>query len=362
MSWFRRRKGALEDWSEAIRPELRELPAPPPSDTLLDRIIASRANGSRMILPDAPMPPRHSTAPLLFTAALAAVLVLVLLPLVRDRGPDPLSPGPEGEPVASQWFTGTVAFATTAPAGQSLRPIQLSHADRLRPVTLVYERTRRDSAGAVTGRTRGVVAMTRDMVDGVPAWRLVAHDSAVLKGKAGAQIDTIVVAQNDLRPLRRTTLVAPYLRYDEIRIRQSFRADSVTGRMNARGADATAAGRPIARLLPPAAGPYVADAFVPVLLGAVELHTGWSGRASLIGWAVVDGDVFFPVELRVDGEEQISVPAGRFDCWRLSVRYPRGELSYWVRKSDGLGVRLVQRGRASDPSREMVLVRLSTGG
>jgi hypothetical protein len=72
-----------------------------------------------------------------------------------------------------------------------------------------------------------------------------------------------------------------------------------------------------------------------------------------MGWAVRDDDVFYPIDLQVEGEEQVIVPAGRFECWRLSLRFAGRRFDYWVRKTDGLGIRL------QDPTREFVLTRIS---
>jgi hypothetical protein len=49
--------------------------------------------------------------------------------------------------------------------------------------------------------------------------------------------------------------------------------------------------------------------------------------------------VFYPVTLRVIGEERITTPAGAFDCWKLSVVAGRQRRVEWVRKSDGLALR-----------------------
>ena len=85
---------------------------------------------------------------------------------------------------------------------------------------------------------------------------------------------------------------------------------------------------------------------------------GALGTQVVVLGGVRDDDVFIPVELRVEGEETITVPAGRFDCWRLSVRYAAGRVDYWVRKSDGLGVRVLNS-TGSPGTREIVLTRAS---
>jgi hypothetical protein len=60
---------------------------------------------------------------------------------------------------------------------------------------------------------------------------------------------------------------------------------------------------------------------------------------SVVGWAVIPDDVFYPVTLRVIGEEQLSTPAGAVDCWKLRLVAPPQQRTEWVRKSDGVAVR-----------------------
>ena len=53
-----------------------------------------------------------------------------------------------------------------------------------------------------------------------------------------------------------------------------------------------------------------------------------------------EGTTSAPSAPRPPRAERVRVPAGEFDCWRLSIQFDGHKLSYWVRKSDGLGVRL----------------------
>jgi hypothetical protein len=174
-----------------------------------------------------------------------------------------------------------------------------------------------------------------------------------------AEVETLYIARSDLRLLHRTIGVSPFRRWQRIDIRQHFQGDRLTGRMTTDG-PSIGAGRPIARTLRPAFGPYFSDVFAPVLFMAVPLSSTWKGSASLLGWAVIDSDVFTPVELRVEGEERIAVPAGTFDCWRISVRFAGERMVYWVRRSDGLGVRLLDDLNVpARGTREVVLTRIS---
>ena len=134
-------------------------------------------------------------------------------------------------------------------------------------------------------------------------------------------------------------------------MRQRLVGDSLTGWMQTD----SGLGRPIARHLSPRSGPYLSDALAPVVLGATTLGPEWYARISILGWAVRDGDVSFPARLRVVGKEQVTVPAGTFACWRIKVDAIMGMQTYWVRESDGVGVRaLLER---DDVTRELVLTR-----
>jgi hypothetical protein len=360
MMWFRSRKRDLEEWAEAIRPELRDLPVPPPSDGLLDRIVASRAAGARVILPDGRAMTGNAGARVAL-ATLAAAVLLLALPFLRRSRPGTIGSDitTSSSSAASEWLPSPIAFAQTEPVVSKppAPAIRWTRTDRLRPVVLEFLRTWRDSTGSEAGRINAVLTMDSVTLDGVRAWRLVSRNSGLRDGRSLLTIDSVVVARDDLRLLRRTSYQHPYSRYDEIRIVQAYHGDSILGRMNATGANATPASRPIARLLDPARGPYIIDTFAPVLLGAVALDGGWRGRAVMVGWAVVDRDVFWPIDLEVEGEETIGVPAGRFDCWRLVIRYNGHRFAYWVRKSDGVGVRTLERDSRTGAAREVVLVR-----
>jgi hypothetical protein len=97
--------------------------------------------------------------------------------------------------------------------------------------------------------------------------------------------------------------------------------------------------RPIARRLPAQFGPYLSDAYAPLALVGVPLAVGKTMALSIVGWAVVPMDVFYPVTLRVTGEERLAMASGTYDCWKIDVTAGRHHRIEWVRKSDGLGLR-----------------------
>ena len=344
------RRRALKSFAEAIRPELQSLPAPEPSPELLARILASREAGVRIILPDAASDRRSSRPMLVAAAVIAAALLLIVIP--RGRTNDRLT----DEAWVSPAFFGNAAFAQPPAAGPALPPMTLERARNVTPRVVQFSRRLRDSTGRLTSDLRGDLMLSHAVLDGEPAWKIVSleHDSSAMRRHADAE--TLYIARSDLRLLRRAVHVTPYHRFQRINILQRFQGDSITGRMTTDG-PSIGEGRGIARQLNPAYGPYLSDAMVPILLVAEPLDRQWQRSASLLGWAVVPNDIFVPLAMRVVGEETVTVPAGTFDCWRIAIRFSNREISYWARKSDGLGVRVFEGSRPSfNGTREVVLV------
>jgi hypothetical protein len=336
--WRKLRDRGLDDFADAIRPELREMPAPKPHDELLARIIASRNAGARVILPHDTL--RETTRPFRYLGTIAAAVVAFLLAsTLLDRRPadDDVSSAPS-------WFT-HVAFAQTPPPG--VLPVQIKMPERLRPIVLKYQRT---VDGKLTTHTD--LTLQRDSVGTIPAWRLVVSRRAI-EGPTRS-IDTVVVARNDLRPLRVVARVSPYSSFARIRISQTFEGLHVVGDMNAERLKGEGAHRTFDRQLPSALGPYVPDAIAPIYLMGVEFAPGWKGRLAVLGWLVRNDDVSTTLEMRVDGEEVVRVPAGEFDCWRITVNVGGERQLYWARKSDGLGIKS-RSGASGKPVRENLL-------
>ena len=89
----------------------------------------------------------------------------------------------------------------------------------------------------------------------------------------------------------------------------------------------------------------------------MRINKCWRGSVSIVGWAVISSDVFYPVTLRVVGEETLKTAAGSFDCWKLHVSAGSEQRIQWVRKSDGIALRSID-GAPPGPKgrREFVLV------
>lgn len=226
-------------------------------------------------------------------------------------------------------------------------------------MSLQFSRRVRDSTGRLVSDLPIALDVSLDALDGVPAWKVTSMDRDARSDQRHVDVETLYVARADLRLLRRSVHVEPYSRFARINVQQWFRGDSVTGRMTTDG-PSIGSGRPIAQRLPVPFSPYITEAFAPAFLMGVPLERHWARSASLLGWAVRTNDVFVPMELRVEGEERVSVPAGRYECWRLSIRFSGHQIAYWVRKSDGLGVRVLAAHQPTNGTREIVLV--SEGG
>lgn len=339
MIWFAKRRA----FAEAIRPELEALRTPPATAELRDRILNDRAAGVRVILPAERARRRPATRYLI--AATFVVAAMLALPIYRTTTDEMR----DADSATMFSYFGGVARAQEPPSIVSQIPAALPlQPERVHAGTLQYLREWRDSTNRVTKRVSRVLSVTPDG----PNWRVVdsAHDGATISA------ETLLVSQRDLRLVARTVHVQPYRRWRGINIEQHFSGDSVSGRMTL---DDVRGMRPIARRLPAAYAPYIADKLAPIFFATIPLRENWEGRLAVLGWAVVPTDVLAPIELRVTGDEFVRVPAGRFECWKLNVRYQQSDFDYFVRKSDGIAVRTFER--LPDGGRRIVTLVHETG-
>jgi len=346
MGWFSWTHRGLAEFAEAIRPELAELPVPAADEVLLERILASRRSGARVILPHGD--PARARPGLRAATALAAALLLVAVfaRVFRPAGDETLAAG-------ESWFAGGVAVAQ--PPGTPVPPALVDAAGRIRPLAIRLARTIRSAAGPVTSRVEVRIAVEPATLDGRAVWRVVSTQRN--DAKPGQLVDSVVVARSDLRLLSYVVHEAPYRSFSRISVSQRLDGPRFAGEMFAERAGQVVAHRTFDRRLPAGAGPYVPGPLAPLLLMGVSLHPAWSGSLSLLGWAVRDDDVFVPIRLRVEGEETIRVPAGEFSCWRMVMEHSGRRQLYWVRKSDGLGIRLIDSTDARIKGvREVVLI------
>jgi len=353
-AWVRRHLASCVDcrasvvFTRSLGSALAGLPEPSlRDDTLIDRIVTERGAGARALLPTSDVvvksPARRAAS--LRVAVGVAVVLLVVLFKGFFKGSESLKTAESEEFAVSEFFLPKPAFATEVVREESSFPPLSVDGTRLRAGRVAYGRFEQ-----IAGVRRQVgsesVSLSPDQIDGRAVWRVLQQRQLA----DTEHVETSYVDRASLEPLSRTIRVRPYTHYAGITVSQRLAHDSLTGSMQIdRGIH-----RPIARRLPPQLGPYLSDAISPVLLGATTLGPSWRGRLAVLGWAVRDGDVSFPVRLRIVGEERVTVPAGTFACWKVNVDASIGMQSFWVRKSDGVGVRAVLT--RADTTREIVLI------
>jgi hypothetical protein len=203
----------------------------------------------------------------------------------------------------------------------------------------------------VTGRL--TVTVRASYAAEKPAW--IATTELEPFDARRAHVDTAVIRQSDLRPIR-YAFNAPRMKFA-----QTFSEDSVwetfavTGprsrSLTARGALPRS---PSALLLPSWDLSELGR-----LTQALPLERSWRGslyQVLLIAIANPRLPWFVPIDLRVVGQGRVTAPAGTFDCWKVEVRGGKvwGDELFWVSKDRGWTVKTEQRA-ASDWVREQVL-------
>jgi hypothetical protein len=282
------------NWKE----ELRTLPAPEPPGDLLARILASRAQGVRVVLPTV------SRAPTAWSfGAVAATVALLLLgwlaigiviptdgggerkTAVRE-GPDFLARTPLFPQVGyAQTVSDTLGRARYGLLGRvhevRLTPGSWSYAAKLTVDGAVTtpQGTRRFDIAAGTFRDQGVWIITTEG-----------------KGQYARApfMDTLIVAQRDLRLLRlRTTFGLPGV-WDSSH-------DSATRVLSWQYVDVGWLG-----------------SLYRALFQLEPIDGAWRGSVYLPWRSGTHGErlAYYPLDLHVDGEERVTVPAGTTLCFR----------------------------------------------
>jgi hypothetical protein len=221
-----------------------------------------------------------------------------------------------------------VAQASSTAAVAAVRVDTLVHrlpidSTRLQPGHFVYRSVLvRDTTTTAIGDQQFVISS----IDyaGTPAWLLA---------RQGAQgvtttTDSLVVRRSDLRPLHWSTTLGA------ARLAAEFTPDTVFGAMTSPLGKQTL-------IFPNRADLLVNTMDVDTVIGALPLASGWRDSATVL---VVDagGSAMTPATLAVEGDEHVTVPAGDYDCWIVSVETERGSERLWVTKQGQLVVRSEQ--------------------
>ncbi len=302
----------MRRWSE-VRQRLRRDGEASLSSGAWQRIEASRGAGATSELPSEP--PR--TLPrLALYGALALALTLALVP----SGTNPPPPMPAGPGIDWSWpFVPQAALAQAA-HGPHLPAIGAPDGSRLKPGRWVYTWT-------------PIKQPFPEMVDTLTIRRGTFRNEAVwlvtrrirrVSGQGPGRFDSLYLRITDLRPLRHALLM-PAL--DRLRVGASmdFERDSLRWQFALPGS-----GRPGRDTVLNA---HLSENFTtvwigfPLVLNGLELGTHWAGAVPMllpsIDWSGHDSPVHIHwFDLRVTGREQVTVAAGRFDCWRISETLP----------------------------------------
>jgi anti-sigma factor RsiW len=333
---------AKVSFTRDITAKAKNLPVVDPSADLITRVIVERRMGQRAILPtaDEKERPRRVAIPLV---AAAMVLVVTGVALTYMRGTR-LEKGEAstGEPrtfLGSMIFLPNVASAAEAPTGvEAFKHPVAFDGRKLKPVDLDYERYSTNLSGSRTVASRGSLHVSR-VSSG--AWKVERDWTGTSEDGTGQlrhEVETSLLSGRDLKLISREIHVTPFLKYSRINVEQNFSGDRISGRMTTEGGDSRGVGRPIDQSLSEKYAPFITEAIAPVLMRAVSLGPDWRGSFSIVGWAVRKEDVIFPLTLRVIGSERVTVPAGTFDCWKMTITVQGHDIAYWSRKSDGIGV------------------------
>lgn len=319
---------------------LRQLPAPDPSQDLLSRILHSRAMGTRVRLP------ASSSIPWRWIAAAAVVTVLISGSWVVSVSLSKLgvSRGVTRDPLSElltrrMWQTDGVDEELARVPPPPKYALILSSAlapSRMTAGVWTYQATTTtdDVLTLPSGATR--FRLARAMYAGRPAWAL--NTARQLRAGGWTEFtDTTYLDASSLRPQHAVS----YGNRRRTRFVQTFSADSahesivLTGptRKSWRGALAFPFPREALFFNDWSTGRLAA------LLPAIPLSRGWRGtlyQVAFISRADMRG--FAPLDLRVVGTEQVTVPAGTFECWRLEVEthlWATERLRMWVSRESG---------------------------
>jgi len=327
--------------------ELRKIPVPEPSRDLLERILASRAAGVRVVLPQERSTVSRRAALLLLTAA-AAALVFVMSTRGGDRRP---------VDTANEFadITAGLSFLPPDAMAQEPGPPRRPHYQPVRSLQFA-----RAHGGTWTYRTctvfddvltkcrgRLTIAITQAKWEGRPAW-LVSQQNKSVRDWATTDtirtpLDTTYVDPATLRPIYHA------INGKAFHFVRRITGDTVHEALDI-GGTAPRSWRSSAGIPGAQDAPLVlrwARVDVTLLLQVLPLDRSWRGSVYSVGLVGPDPSktAFAPVDLRVVGSGRTEVPAGRFECWKLELREsPESMLMLWVSKDHGWLVKTEQWG------------------
>jgi len=328
--------------------ELRKIPAPDPSKDLLERILASRAAGVRVVLPEHRSTVSRRTA-LLVTAA-AAALALVIS--TRGGNRRPVDPDNDIQEVAaglSFWPPDAMAQEAGPPRRPRYEPVRSLRVGRAQAGTWRYRTCTVFDDVLTNCRGRLTITISDATWDGRPAWLMSQQQTSVRYGSFDTTdairfpLDTAYIDPATLRPMYHA------INGKQFHFVRRVTRDTVREALDIGGAHPrswrSSAGIPGAQDAPLVFRWARVD--LTLLLQVLPLDPWWRGSVYSVGLLGPDPSKtgFVPLDLRVVGSGRIEVPAGRFECWKVELPdSPERTLILWVSKDHGWLVKTEQQG------------------
>jgi hypothetical protein len=222
--------------------------------------------------------------------------------------------------------------------GDSLAGQPRADAAGLRPARYVYELSMsRDGAAEPLGWQ--TISIADATYAGAPSWLIL--ESRMGGGTPG--LDSLGVSRDALTPLHwgASTGLA--------KLAAEFTRDTLYG----------ATSSPLGKrslVAPAPRGVIASEGMLDELLQLAPLQYGWAADATLLV-ADVAGTRLLAAHLAAEREEEVTVPAGTFAAWIVSLRTGQGEKRIWVSKEPRL---VVKSSQTLPPLNGAVLERVLT--
>jgi hypothetical protein len=231
-----------------------------------------------------------------------------------------------------------LAQGTELPAFQS---IMRSDTRGLHEGTWTHGQVRNGSVAA-----RYTYTLEHASLAGAPAWLVI---SSYKEGQEGwSSLDSLWARPDSMTPLLRVS------RTDSIRTERTYRdADILVGTtVNGYTSWKT---EPLVDPLAASRGSLYQILKMPevaIQLQAAQLNEHWTGSVPFPARGMDGKPRTFWLNLSVDGTEEIEVPAGRFNCWRIAIylgarperpstpAYHRPQVNYWVSRDQQWLIRI----------------------
>jgi hypothetical protein len=304
-----------QDFMVRLQQAIKALPVPAPDEQLLLRVLESRAQGHRVTLPASSQSPRKFPILMMAGGAAAAVAILWFVP---RRPPAALVPS----------FWPDQLYAQGTPSA-TLPPIPPLDGDSIKSGLWVSRSQVFDEDGKLRGSRVDSTMMVRGNYGELTAW-------VVTRVRSRGGPDTTWFTTDSMHPL---ATFSP-LMYGAS-LRHTYTGDSLvrTWKKSESEVERVALPLPTPRLWARTVVLPMNERFL-VFLGT-RLNSSWQGSYAGTVIANTHESVTHWLELKVIGEDRITVPAGTFDCWKV-VQLMEGrdtELTTWVDKQTGWIVR-----------------------